>query len=45
MELIKKTSQPDSERSIRMGIKELENGGYINRKTLQNGELVGVLIQ
>ena len=38
MELIKNTSQPDSERSIRMGIKELENGGYINRKTLQNGE-------
>ncbi|MFC5452574.1 hypothetical protein ACFPOG_30680 [Paenibacillus aestuarii] len=36
--LIKKMSQIDSERSIRMGLKELENGGYINRKTLDNGE-------
>ncbi|NRF95130.1 hypothetical protein HQN89_30035 [Paenibacillus frigoriresistens] len=38
MDMIKKMSQIDSDRSIKMGLTELEKGGYIIRKTLQNGE-------
>ncbi|MDQ0896293.1 MULTISPECIES: hypothetical protein [unclassified Paenibacillus] len=38
MGMIKKMSQIDSDRSIKMGLTELEKGGYIIRKTLQNGE-------
>ncbi|MDD9268463.1 hypothetical protein ACFPES_15585 [Paenibacillus sp. GCM10023248] len=36
--MIKKMNQVDSERSIKMCLTELENGGYIIRKTLQDGE-------
>lgn len=36
--VIKKMSPIDSDRSIKMGLTELEKGGYIKRKTLQNGE-------
>lgn len=39
MGMIKKMSQIDSDRSIKMGLTELEKGGYIIRKTLQNGEV------
>jgi hypothetical protein len=38
MDVIKKMSPIDSDRSIKMGLTELEKGGYIKRKTLQNGE-------
>ncbi|MBP1963132.1 hypothetical protein [Paenibacillus aceris] len=38
MGMFKKMSQIDSDRSIKMGLTELEKGGYIIRKTLQNGE-------
>lgn len=34
MGMIKKMSQIDSDRSIKMGLTELEKGGYIIRKTL-----------
>ncbi|CAN7765248.1 hypothetical protein LJR153_007229 [Paenibacillus sp. LjRoot153] len=39
MEILKKMSQIDSERSIKLGLTELEKAGYLNRKTLQNGVL------
>jgi hypothetical protein len=39
LEEIKKTNQIDSERSIKMGINELEKAGYIIRNTPQNGEV------
>lgn len=38
MSMIMKMSQIDSDRSIKMGLTELEKGGYIIRKTIQNGE-------
>lgn len=40
MSMIKGMGQADSDRSIKMGLTELEKGGYIIRKALQNGDVI-----
>jgi hypothetical protein len=39
LDMINKTSEIDSKRTIKMGINELEKAGYIIRNILQNGEI------